>query len=212
MELARRAATPLTGDTSQDISISLPWNISAVARQCQKGLHSRSTFGRSSRRTTPSPSVLSRRNILGNSPIANNLDLGDHGFSSPLAASEDGHKVVDDPETEGRERNTNDKNGPLQVKQSDVESLDTESSNFLDYVYQKLKNQPIGRVLRGEKYITFKDLLPTEHISRQTAVHGFVNLLSLSSKSILTVEQQQSFGQIIIQLTDNVETFTDDNA
>jgi meiotic recombination protein REC8, fungi type len=82
-------------------------------------------------------------------------------------------------------------------------ALDSESKNFLDFMDAQMQAQaPAVAEEEGEAgesrrpRATLEGLLPPQEHSRAVAAQAFLHVLTLASKSLVTVRQEEGFGDI----------------
>lgn len=81
-------------------------------------------------------------------------------------------------------------------------ALDSESRNFLDFLDAQIQPQSpaLGEEQEeGERPIpvaTFETLLPPTEHTRMVAAQAFLHVLTLASKKLVTVRQEEGFGDI----------------
>jgi meiotic recombination protein REC8 len=83
--------------------------------------------------------------------------------------------------------------------------LDTEAHNFLAFLRAEIDAKVVAAddaVDRLEKYgmetVTFQGLLPPEQHSKVVAAQGLLHVLSLATKGLIEVRQEEAFGWIEI--------------
>jgi meiotic recombination protein REC8, fungi type len=83
-----------------------------------------------------------------------------------------------------------------------VAALDSESRNFLDFLDAQIQAQaPVPEEERAEDErptptATFETLLPPMEHSRVVAAQAFLHVLTLASKGLVNVRQEEGFGDI----------------
>jgi meiotic recombination protein REC8, fungi type len=84
-------------------------------------------------------------------------------------------------------------------------ALDSESRNFLDFLDAQIQAQPLTAEEeeeelpggeRQQRTATFEGLLPPGEHSRVVAAQAFLHVLTLASKNLITVMQEEGFGDI----------------
>ena len=88
-------------------------------------------------------------------------------------------------------------------------TLDLESTNFLEFVKQKTatRSQP-AEDAQGEQstdntskaFVTFEELLPPERETKIVAAQGFLHVLALTTKNLITVQQKESYGPLHVSI------------
>ncbi|KAF1808775.1 hypothetical protein P152DRAFT_517272 [Eremomyces bilateralis CBS 781.70] len=201
VEVAREAQPEL-----EDISIMMPWNVTASVRGSSahrlssiariassiKGLTSLGTTGAHPdirRRDTESP-LVGRGTSLANQQI---FQLGGTGFSSDFVGHDDFALGADELSEGEQER--------LQLQtESQVQraALDRESDNFLTFIQAGVDAKQ--EIEDDVEHVTFEELLPPETTSRMIAAQGLFHVLALGSKNMVRAEQEEIFGDIQIRL------------
>jgi meiotic recombination protein REC8 len=74
--------------------------------------------------------------------------------------------------------------------------LDTESGNFLDFVEAEIERRKDD----GGDVIEFETLLPPEMNTAVVAAQGLLHCLALATKGLLSVKQEEDFGDIVLGL------------
>lgn len=88
------------------------------------------------------------------------------------------------------------------------QSLDQESSNFLGFVQTAIaeRNAKEDMPEREEppREITFEELLPPAENSRTVAAQGLLHVLTLTTRRLLAVDQDEDFGPIRMVPVDSI--------
>ena len=89
-------------------------------------------------------------------------------------------------------------------------ALDIESDNFLEFVKAGVRGQIQDREQYGgeeeeevrteDVQVTFEELLPPQRNMRLVAASGLLHVLSLASRGLLNVKQEEAFGSIRISV------------
>lgn len=89
-----------------------------------------------------------------------------------------------------------------------AQTLDNEAMNFLTFVHtsiadrkeQRMIAEQLGQVvdLQDENIMSFEELLDPVSNSRIVAARGFLHVLALGTKGLLSVEQGPEFGQVLL--------------
>lgn len=89
------------------------------------------------------------------------------------------------------------------------QALDSESNNFLSFVAAAIQEETDARaaedaaggdVVAGETSIDFDTLLPPTSNTNVVGAQGFLHVLSLATKNLLHVTQEDAFGPIGLRL------------
>lgn len=198
IEQGRQAPTPLD---DRHLSSVFPWNQSAGSRQPTDGGHPTSaSFGgplnlfgrRGSRLTSASPLV--GRDPLAGQPAGEiqfpDSDIAMGGFTGEEDFELYGPAAQVDTQTAAQ-------------SQWQRAALGAESANFMDFVRSAVDEAKQTADLDEEddesaRSISFGDLLPPETNSNVVAAQAFLHVLSLGTKDLLKVQQQESFGPITL--------------
>jgi meiotic recombination protein REC8, fungi type len=187
VELPRERAVDLTDNSSV-----MPWNISISARGS-----SASRVGS----VAMLNSATRQSRFVSTSPR--------HGRGPSPVIDEEGFRTIDDFDIPGSIQPDEDDSRDIGLLSTANVVLDTESSNFLTFVRQSIdaKQADVDQLAtqlntdpRTVDSIAFDELLPTQNNSRSVAAHGMLYVLSLSTKSVLKVDQFDHFGTIFISL------------
>lgn len=89
-----------------------------------------------------------------------------------------------------------------------VAALDSESRNFLDFLDAQIQanvattiaEEPEDEGARATQTATFEGLLPPMEHTRMVAAQAFLHVLTLASKNLVTVRQDEGFGDIDIAI------------
>ena len=86
-------------------------------------------------------------------------------------------------------------------------ALDSESRNFLDFLDAQIQAQAPTVAAEGEEAgetpkptATFEGLLPPGEHTRVVAAQAFLHVLSLASKNLVKVKQEEDFGDIELSI------------
>jgi len=89
-----------------------------------------------------------------------------------------------------------------------AQTLDNEAMNFLTFVHTSISDRKEQRMiaeqlgqpvdLQDENIMNFEELLSPVVNSRIVAAQGFLHVLSLGMKGLLSVEQGPHFGQVVL--------------
>jgi meiotic recombination protein REC8, fungi type len=84
-------------------------------------------------------------------------------------------------------------------------ALDTEANNFLAFLGTEIEAKIVAAERAGGQLeeqdmetVTFEGLLPPEQYSKVVAAQGLLHVLSLATKGVIGVRQEQAFGRIEI--------------
>lgn len=77
-------------------------------------------------------------------------------------------------------------------------ALDQESSNFFAFLRAEAGNKT--GVDTGVASVTFEELLPSGEHSKIVAAQAFHHLLALATKAVITVRQEEAFGEIQVDI------------
>ena len=93
------------------------------------------------------------------------------------------------------------------------ETLDRESTNFLDFVKTEIgaasarlnedEDELAGDVDVSRDFINFHELLPPPQHSRIVAAQAFLHMLALANKGLLSVDQTVGYGPIRVAVVDS---------
>jgi meiotic recombination protein REC8, fungi type len=87
------------------------------------------------------------------------------------------------------------------------DTLDRESYNFLDFLKAAIEGQDppdgslpgAGEVL-GNKFVIFEELLPPRENTKMVAAQGLIHALSLATKNLIAVQQDEAYGDILMSI------------
>lgn len=202
IEQGREAPTPL--DERQASSI-FPWNQSAGSRRPTDAHGTSASMGatqldkavrRASRLTSASP--LTGRGMMG---IAPELDDYEPGLESDYAIG--GMTGNEEFELFGAAAQVDTQTA--EQSQWQRATLVGESANFLDFVRTAIENADEHRVADDDEEedrsgsVEFENLLPP-HQSQIVAAQGFLHILTLGSRQMIQVDQEESFGPISLRM------------
>jgi hypothetical protein len=84
-------------------------------------------------------------------------------------------------------------------------ALDTEAHNFLAFLRAEINAQIVAAEGAADRLedddvetVTFQGLLPPEQHSKVVAAQGLLHVLSLATKGVIEVKQEEAFGRIEI--------------
>ncbi|GAB7344878.1 hypothetical protein MBLNU457_3319t1 [Dothideomycetes sp. NU457] len=170
--------------------------------------------------TAPSPTVargrLTGRGISVEAPPNDETGFDfppdDYDLGAPTSQSEQG-QGIEFGDTQEREYqrfglaagvDTQTANEPGWLAQT----LDNEAMNFLTFVHTSIADRKEQRMiaeqlgqpvdLQNENFLDFEDLLSPVANSRIVAAQGFLHVLTLGTKGLLSVEQAMEFGQVVL--------------
>jgi meiotic recombination protein REC8 len=193
VELGRDAPSSLFDDHSSQ----MPWNITASI----KSSHRPHRFGSVSELSSQGRKARSR--LTSASPLASryggqdrlSLDLGDFGDDLDLTRYLEGELATD------REGISSISPGKRSLLEQAKASLDRESLNFFDFMKTKMgveksaqsprSNDSPWTVSANGGRTTFATLMPPESTTRAVATQALMNVLTLATKGLLRVYQDQ---------------------
>lgn len=148
-----------------------------------------------------------RRRLLRESVFGGSSNQGDTGFGSVGGGFD-----INDDELDAQLAADPDEEFELYGPAADVstqeaatsqwvaETLEKEAFNFLDFLHtkiqQKEKDENFEMDAEGATTTTFEDLLPLKHNSKIVAAQGLLHVLSLATKGLINVQQDEAFGHI----------------
>lgn len=98
-----------------------------------------------------------------------------------------------------------------------MSALDAEAQNFLAFLRMEVNAEIIAAKQAGVMVgdddmgkVTFEGLLPPEQHSKTVAAQGLLHVLSLATKGLVTLRQQEAFESIAIWIVDGQEESEDD--
>jgi meiotic recombination protein REC8, fungi type len=171
-------------------------------------------MGRHGSRFTSASPLLGRRGTL---PRYSSLELPEQ---PKLATDEVGREMFDDGELPpGSNDFTDDREfqlyGPAAMADTQTAAqsqwvtaaLDVESQNFLAFLRAEIDAKIIAAEQAGGqledknvKIVTFEGLLPLEQHSKVVAAQGLLHVLSLATKGLVEVRQENAFGTIQVRV------------
>lgn len=171
-------------------------------------------MGRHGSRFTSASPLLGRRGTL---PRYSSLELPEQ---LKLATDEVGREMFDDGELQpGSNDLTDDPEFQLYGPAATVDTqtaaqsqwvtaaLDVESQNFLTFLRAEMDAKITAAEQAGEQLedknmqmVTFEGLLPLEQHSKIVAAQGLLHVLSLATKGLVEVRQEDAFGTIQIRV------------
>ena len=85
-------------------------------------------------------------------------------------------------------------------------ALDTEANNFLAFVVAEIDAKVAATLGEGDEdgvaRVTFEEMLPPQEHSKIVAAQGLLHVLSLATKGLIEVRQEEAFGGIEIAVVD----------
>ena len=199
LEVGREGQEPL-----EDLSSAMPWNVSAsirgssVARATGAGTILGSAAGSLTRRGSrmASASPLVGRGLPGGSG---------EGFTSDPAPFMDYGDAIDTDAFELYGPGANVDTQTAGESQWQKAVLDRESNNFLDFIASAVeeKKKRVADVYGdGDEVndVEFAELLSEESNSKTVAAQGLLHVLTLGTKNLIKVTQEEAFGAIMLQV------------
>ncbi|KAF2748958.1 hypothetical protein M011DRAFT_475716 [Sporormia fimetaria CBS 119925] len=208
VELPRDAPAALD---DQQLNSAMPWNISASIRG--SSVVPRSAVPASTGRGAPGSRLMGSR-MVSASPLQGRGRLGAlsltplRGLGSEL--SREGSGLAEIPTSDDYEDlfalppgEDEDVVRPLDRM---VDALSVEGNNFLIFVADAVSDkrrrlQEEGDALEDADEILFEDILAPPERSRLVACQGLMMVLTLGTKGLLRVRQDEAFGEIGLRLT-----------
>ena len=185
----------------------MPWNISARAARAgsglpaaRPGLSGNLSFAlgapvqpRGGRRRISSASPLLGRGVhrLSSLELPGGGDLGtDVDISGLSGEGDEGINFSRPPSDDPFDLHSSRPTGTQQETQWAQVILDTESNNFYQFLQQQAAN--------GAGEAVFEELLPPMEYSRNVGAQAILHVLSLATKGLIRVEQEEAFGPIVM--------------
>lgn len=132
------------------------------------------------------------------------LDVGDNTLDRQLAGN---HENSDDFELYGPAAAVS----TQQAADSHwlAATLEQEAFNFLGFLQTAIEEKRVDMEddeITREVRVTLEELLPSEHSNEVVAAQGFLHVLSLATKGLITVRQEEDFGAIDIAVVPKLST------
>lgn len=153
---------------------------------------------------------LARESVLGGSPNRFDTDLGSMGGDFDMNDDELDAQLAGDPDEEfelyGPAADVSTQEAA--TSQWVAETLEKEAFNFLEFLHttiqQKEKDDDVQMEDEGVTAITFQTLLPPEHNTEIVAAQGLLHVLSLATKGLIDVRQDEAFGDINLSIVGGI--------
>ena len=92
--------------------------------------------------------------------------------------------------------------GSSEHSEAIIAALDQDSQNFLDFVTRDIKS--LGVEKQNDHDTTFAKLLPPGGYNEHVAAQAFLHVLTLATKGLIDVEQDQDSNDIIIKIAEEL--------
>ncbi|KAG6006444.1 hypothetical protein E4U21_007062 [Claviceps maximensis] len=158
----------------------------------------------SAQRSIPAPSPLHGRGSIVGSIERHSDPVEEPAFEDIIAHGSEPSSILFGQGADDVGSNNND-------TQASIAGLDISSHDFLDYVTEQIRHHGTSRAhaLDGKRWIQFEQLASPAIHSKMVAAQAFLHILSLATKTVITVEQdglqeKEPFGALHIGFTTHI--------